>query len=241
MATKLDEIIESIETIGTIEKKERLVTVDSNDLVLESLHPFPGYHGTTIPDKTNPKSLFFVLRSDFPDEDIIRAILRIKHKLHTHFDASPGKVTVFNKMEPCIRVKDLENYTFIPELISLFKAEGFTFMKGRKIDPFDGLIRIKKYFHLDEVNEGIYMDKETKEMGYFEVSTELDWDAFEKITLDIKRNIEDNNFDAALGTIYRKTGLKDVIRIFDTNVCLGECLFLREKYISSIENYLKNK
>ena len=85
------------------------------------------------------------------------------------------------------------------------------------------------------------MDKETPEMGYFEVPLQLDWDTFEEITLDIKRNIEDNNFDAALGTFYRKNGLKDIIRIFDTNVCLGECLFLREKYCSSIDKYLKNK
>lgn len=238
MTTKFNEIIE---TIGTIKKKESLVTINSDDLVLESLHPFPGYHGTTVPDKTNPKSIFFVLRSNFTEEDIIRAILRIKEKFHTYFDAAPGKISIFNRMKTCIRIKDLEHYIFVPELLSHFKSEGFLFMKGRKIDAYEGLISIKKYFHLDEINDGVYMDKETHEMGYFEISTQLDWNTFEKITLDIKRNIEDNNFDAALGSIYRKTGLKDIIRIFDTNICLGECLFLREKYISAIENHLKNK
>ncbi len=238
MTTNINEIIE---TIGTIKKKESLVTVESDDLVLESLHPFPGYHGTTIPDQTNPKSIFFVLRSSYPDEDIIRAILKIKGKIQSKFDAAPGTISILNKVEPCIRIKDLENYTFIPELLKHFKSEGFLFLKGKKIDAYEGLIRITKYFLLDEINDGIYMDKETAEMGYFEIPTQLDWDSFEKITLDIKRNIEDNNFDAALGTIYRKTGLKDVIRIFDTNVCLGECLFLREKYYSSINKHLKNK
>jgi len=238
MTNKLNEIIE---TIGSIEKKEIIESLNFDDLVLESLHPFPGYHGTSVPDQTNPKSVFLVLRNNYPEEDIIRAILKIKQKLPTYFDASPGTITIFNQVEPCIRVKELDNYTFIPELLSQFKSEGFAFMKSRKVDSYEGLIRIKKYFILDEINDGIYMDKETPEMGYFEIPIQLDWDSFEKITLDIKRNIEENNFDAALGTIYRKNGLKDIIRIFDTNVCLGECLFLREKYNSAIKNYQKNK
>lgn len=238
MTNNLNEIIE---TIGTIEKKEIIESLNFDDLVLESLHPFPGYHGTSVPDKTNPKSIFLVLRNNYPDEDIVRAIIKIKEKLPTYFDASPGTISILNKVEPCIRVKNLENYSFIPELLNQFKSEGFSFLKSRIIDSYEGLIRITKYFILDEINEGIYMDRETPEMGYFEIPTQLDWESFEAITLDIKRNIEENNFDAALGTIYRKNGLKDVIRIFDTNVCLGECLFLREKYCTAIDNHLKNK
>ena len=112
-------------------------------------------------------------------------------------------------------------------------------MKGRKIESYSGSMKIKKYFLLDEVNEGIYMDRETPEMAYFEIPFQLDWATFEKITIDLKHNIEDNNFDAALGTLYRKNGLKDIIRIYDTNVCLGECLFLMEKYCKAIEQHFK--
>jgi len=224
-----------IETIGTIQKIETLISVDFEDLVLESLHPFPGYHGTTIPDQTNPKSIFLVMRSKETDEEVIRKTIKVREKFSSKFDASPGKIMVFNQLEPCIRIKDLENYALIGELIALYKEQGISFIKGRKIASYDGLIRIRKFFVMDEVNEGIYMDKDTPEMGYFEVPARLDWDVFEKITLQIKHNIEDNNFDAALGTFYRKTGLKDVIRIYDTNVCLGECLFLREKYLAEIK------
>ena len=229
----------TIETIGTIEKKETLVSLNYNDLVLESLHPFPGYHGTTVPDKPNPKSIFLILKSKYDEEQIIRATLRIKENYPSYFDASPGKIQVFNTSEPCIRIKGLENYQLIPELISLHKAEGLAFMKGRSVEAYQGLISIKKYFILDEINEGIYMDKETPEMGYFEIDDKLDWDLFEKITMEIKHNIEENNFDAALGTIYRKSGLKDVIRIYDTNVCLGECLFLSDKYAAVIKQHKK--
>lgn len=229
----------SIETIGTIEKKETLVSLSYNDLVLESLHPFPGYHGTTVPDQQNPKSIFLVLKSKYDEEQIIRATFKIKENYPSYFDAAPGTISVYNQIEPCIRIKELENYQLIPELIALYKAEGLQFMKGKSIKEYYGLIRIKKYFILDEVNDGVYMDKETPEMGYFELDEKLDWDFFEKITLHIKHNIEENNFDAALGTIYRKTGLKDVIRIYDTNVCLGECLFLSDKFAAAIKEHKK--
>ncbi len=46
-----------IETIGTIEKKESLEPVKYRNLVLETVTPFPGYHGTTIPDTDVPSSL----------------------------------------------------------------------------------------------------------------------------------------------------------------------------------------
>ena len=227
-----------IETIGKIEKKETIVSVENDDMVLESLHPFPGYHGTTIPDQTNPKSIFLVMKSKESDEDVIRKTVTVREKFSSKFDASPGIITVFNKLEPCIRIKDLENYALISELISLYKEQGITFQKGKKISSYYGWMRIKKFFVIDEVNDGIYMDKDTPEMGYFEVPAKLDWDVFEKITVDLKHNIEDNNFDAALGTLYRKTGLKDIIRIYDTNVCLGECLFLRDKYLTEIKKHL---
>lgn len=228
-----------IETIGTIEKKETIVSLSYNDLVLETFHPFPGYHGTNVPDKPNPKSIYLVLKSKLDEEQIIRATLKIKESYPSFFDASPGVITVFNQLEPCIRIKGLENYQLIPELIALYKAEGLSFLKGKKIEAYYGLMSIKKYFLLDEVNEGIYMDKETPEMGYFEIDNKLDWELFEKITLELKQNLENNNFDAALGTLYRKTGLKDIIRIYDTNVCLGECLALRDKYSKAIKQYKK--
>lgn len=233
------ELSNTIETIGSIEKKETIVSVDNDHLVLESLHPFPGYHGTTVPDQPNPKSLFLVMRSKETEETIIRITSKVKSNFSSEFEGSPGTVSVFNRIEPCIRIKDLQNYALIPELISLYKEEGISFIKGRKIDSYYGTIRIKKNFILTEVNDGIYMDKETPEMGYFEIPSQLEWDLFEKITLGIKHNIDDNNFDAALGTIYRFSGLIDVIRIYDTNVCLGECLFLREKYNNEISKQNK--
>jgi len=59
--------LRNIQTIGTVIKKEKLASVESatssQALILESLQPFPGYHGTTIPDQLDPDSLFAVTLS----------------------------------------------------------------------------------------------------------------------------------------------------------------------------------
>jgi len=230
-----------IETIGSIEKKETLVGIGYDDMALESLYPFPGYHGETVPDTTNPKSAFLITKTNYPEEKIIRATLKAKNLFPHPFDGSPGTVTLFNESKQCIRIKDLKNYNHIPELVEAFKKNGIEFMKGKKVDPYEGLIKITKYFLLDELDQGVYMDKETPEMAYFEVDTELPFDDFEQITLNIKRNIREDKWDAAQGIFYRKKGIVDVIRIYDLNVCLGQCLYLREKYENEIKRYLGAK
>lgn len=227
-----------LEIIGTIEKKEKLVSLGYDDMVLESLHPFPGYHGTTVPDTTKPKSIFLITKGNFTQEFLIRTIVKIKQDKKYDFDGSPGEIELFNEKANCIRIKGLKNYSLIPEIIRSFKEEGIDFTKGKDVKPYGGLIRITKYFLLDELDNGIYMDQETPEMGYFEIPVELPWDVFERITLDLKRNMDEANWDAALGVLFRKKGLVDVIRIFDTNVCLGQCLFLMEKYREEIKKYM---
>lgn len=225
-----------IECIGNIEKKEILTTIGYNDLVLESLHPFPGYHGTTIPDEDKPKSVFFMLKGSYTEENIIRGIQRIKKETDIRFDATPGYVTLHNELSQCIRIKDLAGYDKIPELLDLFKKQRFTFLAGKTIEPYEGRIRIFKYFLLDPITDCTLQDAEVQAMKYFQLPSKLDWDDFERITLSIKRNMEDPNFDAALATIYRKTGMVDYIRIYEDIDCSLEKLNqIRKKYSQEIK------
>ena len=73
---------QALSSIGTISKKENLASVEHNTyssaLVLESLFPFPGYNGTTVPDRTDPRALFLITKAVHSDEKIIRAIKNIK-------------------------------------------------------------------------------------------------------------------------------------------------------------------
>jgi len=223
-----------LETIGTIEKKELLGPVGYSDLVLESFEPFPGYHGTTVPDSMKPRSLFIITRSKYIEEKIIRMTQKIKKEHNFEFDGTPGLVTLYNMLNPCIRLKNLKSYERVPDIIQAYKDEGIEFMSNRKIEPFTGIIKVKKYFLLEVISEDLFIDAEDKNMFYFAIPAQLRFPQFEKITMDIKQNMAEHNFDVAMGTVFRRFGLIDLIRVYDENTSLERIEMIRSKFMSAI-------
>ncbi|MBC8320211.1 MAG: hypothetical protein H8E34_05770 [Bacteroidetes bacterium] len=227
-----------IQSVGTIVKKEKLASVEnetnSRALILESLLPYPGYHGTTIPDKLEPESLFVVTKNVYNDERIIRTIQEVKKSTKIHFDAVPGTIYLQNNLVSIIRFKDV-SYNTIAELIENFIREGIEFEKAKKIAPYEGIIRIRKFFRLSKLIEGIYEDMDVKEFFYLQVPVLIDWEEFEVITRNIKYNIENNVFDAAQTSVYDAQGLVDFVRIYDKNTNIDKLSSIRKSYLNAIE------
>ncbi|MBW6460498.1 MAG: hypothetical protein K0B08_07980 [Bacteroidales bacterium] len=223
-----------LETLGTLEKKEMLGPVGYPELVLEAFHPYPGYHGTTVPDKDMPKSLFAITRSKYTDEKLIRVTQKVKQENGLKFDGTPGMVTLFNMLNPCIRFKDVGRYEDVPVILKAYQHEGIEFMTNRKIEPFAGIIKVKKYFLMHVITNCTFQDVEEPNMHYFSIPLQLRFTQFEKISLDLKRNLENPNFDAALATIYRKAGLIDLIRIYDEKCTPERLNQIRTKYVQAI-------
>ncbi|MFO7615573.1 MAG: hypothetical protein R6W71_13145 [Bacteroidales bacterium] len=228
-----------LETLGTLEKKEMLGPVGYPELVLEAFHPYPGYHGTTVPDKDTPKSLFAITRSKYTDEKLIRVTQKIKQEHGLKFDGSPGMVSLFNMLNPCIRFKEVGKYEDVPVILKAYQDEGIEFMANRKIEPFAGIIKVKKYFLIHVITNCTFQDVEEPNMHYFSIPMQLRFTQFEKISLDLKRNLENPKFDAALATIYRKTGLIDLIRIYDEKCTPERLNLIRTKYIQAIGKIAK--
>lgn len=228
----------TLSSIGVISKKENLASVEhetnTNALIVESLYPFPGYNGTTVPDRTDPKSLFLITKFIYSDDKIIRSIKNIKKNFPHFFDGAPGLLNVLNKPAGAIRLKYLP-YHLVGELIEAFRAQGISFAKARQINSYSSIIKITKYFNIEQVSEGIWHDSNWKEMYYISVPLQIRWNSFEKITNSIKHNVEDNNFDAALTTMYDKEGVCDFVRIYDEASCQGKLLYIQEKYLEAIK------
>ncbi len=225
-----------IETIGLIEKKVRLSPIGYSDFVLESTQPYPGYHGTTVPDSDQPWVVYFIIKGNPTAEFIIRKTQEIKKNTKIKFDGVPGLISIFNEMVPCIRIRDFDNYDYIPTLLELYKKSGISFVASKKMDPYDGVIRIKKHFYLEPINDYALQDIDDKNMKYFPIPTKLSWDQFEKIDLAIKSSIDDSNFDAALATIFRKDALIDYIRIYDSvDSSIEKLMMIREKYLQELK------
>lgn len=211
-----------IETTGYIKKEQTLTTVENNIIpntfVLESLHPFPGYHGENLPDKSAPRSLFLIVSKDYTFEEVARVTKKIKQNFKYDFNASVGHIYFKTSMYTCIRIKYLRSFTFLPELQGLYQDYGIKFAKQKMINN-KGLIVIQKNFFVDEIEEGIYNDIEEDSKFYIELSEDLSWEKFKDYTTHIKNNIDNSDFVAAQGVFYRKKGIVEVVRIY---ICEGQ-------------------
>lgn len=226
-----------LDTIGVITKKENFVSVESetgsNALVLESLQPYPGYHGLTVPDSLEPDSLFAITKLMYDDEAVIRAIQAVKKTFKGKFDAAPGTINIQNMDNNFIRLKYLP-YARVGEVLQEFEKTGIEFKKKKYIAPFESILKVRKFFTVEESAEGIFHDLVDTNMFYLKIPAILNWPTFEKITLSLKYNMENKNFDAAQCSVYYRYGLIDFVRIYDRDSSLSKLNFIRDKYLEAI-------
>lgn len=231
----IDNIIQSV---GTIVKKEKLASVENETnckaLIIESLLPYPGYHGTTIPDKLEPESLFVVTKDIYHDEKIIRSIQAVKKVFSIPFDAAPGTIYLRNNPVSVIRFKGL-SYNMISEVIEHFNDVGIEFEKAKKIAPYETPMSIRKFFRLNKLKDGIYEDMDVKQFFYLQVPVFLDWDVFEEMTKNIRYNIGNIVFDAAQTSVFDAYGLIDFVRIYDNDKDANKLTSIRNSYLDAIE------
>lgn len=230
--------IDTIRSVGTIVKREKLASVEnetnSKALILESLLPYPGYHGTTIPDKFEPESLFVVTKNNYSDVKIIRAIQNVKKICDTQFDAAPGTIYLKNNLVNIIRFKGL-TYEMMGEVLSNFTKASIEFERTLKILPYESIISIRKFFNLNKLSDGVYEDLDVKEFFYIKVSNYPEWDVFEEITKSIKYNIEDLVFDGAQLSVFDSNGLVDFVRIYDENRSTDKLASIRKFYLEAYD------
>lgn len=226
-----------IKSTGLILKEESVVPLgtiaDTKYLILESAQPFPGYHGTNLPEIYDPESFFIVTKESYSDEKVVRAIMNIKKNLPYSFDGAPGTITNSRHYYNIIRIRNIKSPN-LPAVMDALQRQGIELMKNRKQNKFSAILKIRKFFNIQEMSEGIYEDLEKKSLFYLVIPRYLSWDDFKSLTLNLKYNMEDKNFDAALGHIYYENGLLDIIRIYDQHASLKKLIFIRKKYLEYI-------
>ena len=225
-----------IETIGTLLKEESLKNVEQkimmNTLVLESLEPFPGYHGENVPFETKPGSLFLITQVQYPMETILRISQQICGYHHLQFDLSPAEIFIYNNTLHAIRIKDLDDYSLIADIQGCFIDHDIKFMKKRRISAH-GLIRVDKIFSLELLQESFYRDLDDEKTYYIEIPYHFNWSLFRKVTFTVKNNLENSNFDAALAYIYLKS-IVEFIRIYAKSPTIDRLQGIRERYLEEI-------
>jgi len=223
-------------TFGKITKKEKVASVqnetNSNVLVLETLSPFPGYHGSTVPDNLEPNSLFAITKSSHKEELLQRSIQDVRKILPYAFDAAPAFVNVQNETRSAIRFKGLK-YSLIGDVTKEFQNLGINFSKAKKVSEAETIIKVYKFFSLEEIRENFYRESDDPNTNYFIIPGLLRWKTFEKMTMSCKYNLTDNNFDAAIATAYIDDNIVDFVRIYDNTPGIKKLEVIRQKYLEA--------
>ncbi|WP_010664332.1 hypothetical protein [Marinilabilia salmonicolor] len=231
-----------IERYGNLLKQENLRTLEDkiwpNTFVLEAPEPFPGFFNyySDHPVDSKPLYIYLVLKRLYTLEEITRATQNIQKYFDTDFNATPGVVNIYNKQFDVIRVRHLDNFSQITDLQASYMDQGIEFKSkpNRKVEG-PAVIRIKKFFILDEPEQGLFFDTIEKDHGYFLIPSQLTWKHFEDITRRVKFNWEKPFFDAAIGHFHVKFGLQDMIRIYYPEMSLGYLREVRKKFLERIK------
>ncbi|MFW5657454.1 MAG: hypothetical protein ACOCXS_01690 [Bacteroidota bacterium] len=229
-----------IETFGSIAKEENLTTLKEhalpNTLVLESEAPFPGYHGSNLPTDSVPNWLYFITAKKHSIEKVIRSTQEIKRYLPFTFDASSAQVCIYNITYPCVRIRGLQSFDQVSTLQSSYLDVDVTFAK-RKLINAPGIIEVKKLFSLTQLSDHVFQDNEDRMMFYLKIPYQLKWRMFAEVGRQVKNNVDNANFDAALGAIYLK-GVMDVIRIYTKNSSAERLEMIRDKFLAEIKRVI---
>ncbi len=230
-----------LQRYGNLLKQESLVTMQDkilpNTFVLEAPEPFPGYFSyySDMPSDSKPLYIYLVLKKLYTLEEVTRATQNIKKYFSANFNAAAGTVHLYNKDYHIIRVRHLDKFDQVIDLQACYMDEGIEFKKKPKNIAGYGVIRLKKFFTLEEIDDGVYFDLDEKDHGYFTVPNKLTWKYFEDLTTKVKHNWDLSKFDAAVGHIHQNFGIIDMVRIYNPNIDRDYLIGIRKKYLERIK------
>ncbi len=231
----------TIDAFGYVLKEERFEKLSSKiipgTLVVEDLHPYPGYHGQELPENTDkPGHIYYITKKTYSWEEITAISNKIKKYIDFSFQHYDSVITGGTKKYHAVRVRGLSSYEHVEKLQRAYQAEGIEFEKDKKF-PEIGLTKLKKFFILEKLNENIFADKESANHFYLIVNETISWEFFRQVTILSRSNLPNINFDAAQAVIYYRNEMYDTIRIFGEKIDLKQLTDLREKYVELIEKY----
>ena len=235
---------ENLQSLGYLLKREKLASLASDhhfaELLLESLDPYPGfYEEYFVPTKASeqkPKSVFMVIKNFdvCHEDDFIRMTMHIKRDHLIKFDAALSSIVLYNEPATTIRV-NMQDYNQLPELINHYKQVGVKFQPLKTVKPYQSLIKIRRYFDLDVMADGVYKDADKEFTYYIRVPLFMTWEEFEKATIAIRNNFDYKTYAAAPAAIYDKPGIVELVRIYDRKADLSKLQSLQRKYIIEAE------
>lgn len=226
------------ELIGKVIIQEKIDTVDQNKIpntfIINVPDPFESYY-SRFTDINKPISIIFVTKEANSFEKILRATKRINEKYNLKLDGAKCEVSIDSRKLNGVRVKGMNRYPEIELVQQYYKDAGFEFAKSEKFKDKDALIRINRFFNIEEIEKGIFNSCEESDVYYLEIPELMTWDEFRTNTFEIKNNISDKNYDIAKGIFYTNGGITEMLRVVKPKATIEFLKTIQRKYIEKLQ------
>ncbi len=187
-------------------------------MILES-DPRPGYFAEGgFPEHlkhVHDHHLYVVIKNPVScmQDKIIRHACRIKNENSLSLHASPGQLTLFNTVYPCIRIRTTE-VSHLDVFIEEFQKVGIEFMHRKNVKPYTSFIQYKKQIDFLKVSDGIYEDANEKNRYFVSISRDIEYADFKRMMVDTKNNCDFNLFDSSLVYYHENDCTYDLVSIY---------------------------
>ena len=220
--------------IGKVTLEEKVNQVKSSKfpkaLVIDIPSPLASYY-TRFTDVKKPNSIVLITKEANSFERILRSTKNINQKHNLDLEAAKCEVKIGSKKHNGIRLKGVNRYTEIDDVMDLYVNEGFNFNTNNKIKNEQVVkVRVNKFFDFNEVNDNILQSANDKDIYYFKLNKPMEWDDFKEKTKSVKHNITSSGYDIAQAILYNKGEINDIVRVIKPNLSLDLVKEIEAKY-----------
>lgn len=207
---------------GTLEKTENLMPINiqggTETLVYESISPFKGYYDDYPGKHNNVTYLYLPIDSHHNFIDLHRVILQAGTTLDSSIDMDHAQLRIQRNNIFAIRLRGFTDLAQIPQIQNTLTNFGVKFTKKSKKHGSVCTTRISKYFYLNAIKEGIWLDDKVDKHGYIQIPKRIELEDFKQLVLKVYNNWNGFSFDAGLVSVCTENSVIEMARIYSKHV-----------------------
>jgi len=225
------------ELIGKIIKQENIDTIEKNKIprtfVINVPDPYKSYY-SRFTDIDKPVAVIFVTKTPNSFEKILRVTKKINDTYNLELAGAKCEVTIKSRKLNGVRVRGINRFTDVAQVQQYYQDEGFEFVKSESFSNTEAIIRINRFFEIEELDKGIYKSIIEDDVFYVELPKFIGWEEFKRVTAEVKNNMTDSSFDIAKGILYMNEGITEIVRVVKPKATVDLLKTIQQKYIDRL-------
>jgi len=164
----------------------------------------------------------------------LRVTKKINDTYNLELAGAKCEVTIKSRKLNGVRVRGINRFTDVAQVQQYYQDEGFEFVKSESFSNTEAIIRINRFFEIEELDKGIYKSIIEDDVFYVELPKFIGWEEFKRVTAEVKNNMTDSSFDIAKGILYMNEGITEIVRVVKPKATVDLLKTIQQKYIDRL-------